>query len=79
MSRTIAATCVAALVMAGCVSAGALSRKLEVGMTEKQVTALVGSEPQSHSCLVRHRLQLSWEAGHFSTGVPKVERLLPVV
>jgi hypothetical protein len=49
MSRTVAIACVAALAMAGCVSTGAVSRKLEVGMTEKQVTELVGSEPSSVS------------------------------
>jgi hypothetical protein len=46
MSRTIAVACVAALLMAGCVSSGEVSRKLEVGMTEKQVTTLVGYEPR---------------------------------
>jgi hypothetical protein len=48
MSRTVAVACVAALVMAGCVTSGAVSKKLEVGMTEHQVTALAG-EPTSVS------------------------------
>jgi hypothetical protein len=48
MSRTVAVACVAALLMAGCVSTGAVSKKLEVGMTEQQVTALAG-EPTSVS------------------------------
>jgi hypothetical protein len=48
MSRPVAVACVAALAMAGCVSAGAVSKKLEVGMTEKQVTELAG-EPTSVS------------------------------
>jgi hypothetical protein len=48
-ARTVAVACAVVLVMTGCVSAGAVSKKLEVGMTEPQVNALVGSEPQSVS------------------------------
>lgn len=51
MSRCIAAACAATLVMVlgGCVNLSDASRKLNVGMTEKEVTTLVGSEPQSVS------------------------------
>ena len=51
MSRSIAVACAATLVMVldGCVSLSDASRKLDVGMTEKDVISLIGSEPQSVS------------------------------